>query len=135
MRRNGFVVQLIGTNVSCMGTGIKYFDYININNALAWATAPLECSGWEDSDDIPEIIPSDMAAKYPKYAKVETELYDANFIPQYIDVVPVNKFFTDAELNAMTSLYENAIFENDGFYIFSEETPSASIILRIGGTK
>lgn len=80
-------------------------------------------------------VDSTQSDKYAKEAKVLTDKYGANFVPQYIDVIPNGNFFTEDEEADKGLLSQTVIFADDGFYVFAEDVPSANVHLRIGGAK
>lgn len=88
--------------------------------------APTKYEKWQG-------LTSADSQKYTKYAKVNTDKYASDFIPQYIDVVPSGTFFTEDEESNKSVLAQTVVFANDGFYTFAEDTPSADVRLRIGG--
>lgn len=73
------------------------------------------------------------ATKYTKYAKIETDKYGADFIPQYVDYLPNGFCFTDAEQDDLSLLENGVHFLDDGILLLAESTPSTDVNLRIGG--
>lgn len=88
--------------------------------------APTKYEKWQG-------LTSADSQKYTKYAKIETDKYGADFIPQYVDYLPNGFCFTDSEQDDL-SLLENGIhFLDDGILLLAESTPTTDVNLRIGG--